>query len=101
MSRRSRNSGSGELVRICAYFALAISALTFLFNGIVACFEIPVLPKALGIVEVVGKACLLIGIAIPAYDFTCDKHVAWQIIYWIALVVFAAGCVFGLLPQLG
>ena len=100
MSRRNNEGGLMAIVRACSYFALAISALTFLFSGMNWWFGWHIMARAMNIVDVVGKACLLIGVAIPAYEFTLDKHIAWHIVFWVALVIFAAGCVFGVLPQI-
>lgn len=101
MAKRKKKSDTKDIVRLCAYFALVIAAATFLFSGIVAWFNIGITSVIMSIVDVVGKVCLVIGIAFPAYDFTRSKGVAWRIIYWIALIVYVAGCVFGFLPKIG
>ncbi|MBQ8885201.1 MAG: DUF4310 family protein [Clostridia bacterium] len=90
-TRTTRASAStSNVLRVCSYFALIISAFLFLFGGI---FQ----GRLTGVLNLIGQLMLLVGIGIPAYDFTCGKHIAWRVIYWIALVVYVFGCVFGLI----
>ena len=46
--------------------------------------------------EVVG-GLILIGIGIPAYDYTRGKKLAWRIVYWVALAVYILGCILGVI----
>ena len=52
------------------------------------------------IINLIAKLFVLIGIGIPAYDYTRGKKTAWRVIYWIALVVYVRGCVFGVMGGL-
>ena len=88
---------AGNIVRVCAYCALVIAAAIFLFNGIVNLLNIAALKKCIGVLNLGGQILLAVGIAIPAYDYTCGKRVIWRVIYWIALVVYLLGCVFGVI----
>lgn len=88
---------TNELIRTCAYFALVIAAGIFLISGIFNAFEIAVLGMLLSVLNLIGKILLAIGLAIPAYDYTAGKPRAWRIVYWVALVVYLLGCVFGVL----
>lgn len=91
----ARHGGTSEndIIRGCCFFALAISALAFLFNGVVELCEFQIAWKALKIINTVGNGCLLVGIAFPAYDFICGKPVGWSIAYWISLVVYVVAFV--------
>ncbi|MBQ9713780.1 MAG: hypothetical protein IJV83_00485 [Clostridia bacterium] len=94
-----RTSSQTRTLRGCAFFALTIAAAIFLFSGLVAWLDISIVSSVMGIIGLIGQVCLVIGIAFPAYDFTCGKTVGWRGVYWIALLVYLAGCVFGVLPK--
>lgn len=96
MAKRS-SSSSNNFVRGCAYVALIIAAFTFLFSGLVYSLEIGVLTRFVSLANLVGKICLVIGVALPAYDFTRGKGKFWRILFWIALIVYILGCVFGII----
>ena len=88
---------ANSLIRVCAYCALVISATIFLFNGIVNLLDIAVLKRFMSTLNFVGQILLAVGLAIPAYDYTCGKRVIWRVIYWLALLVYLLGCVFGVI----
>ena len=93
----SETLSAGALVRVCAYCVLVISACIFLFNGVVNLLDISVLKKFMSALNFVGQILLAVGLAIPAYDYTCGKRVIWRVVYWIALLVYLLGCVFGVI----
>ena len=93
----SRTYSEHSVVRACTYLALVIAAGIFLFRGLIAALEIGALTRLLSTLNLIGQILLAIGIAFPAYDFTCGKRRIWRIIFWIALVVYVLGCVFGVL----
>jgi hypothetical protein len=84
----THSSGKGWLIRACSFFALVIAALVFLLGGIFS-------GSAKSILNLIGQICLAIGIGFPAYDFTRGKKIAWKVIYWVALIVYIFGCIFG------
>ena len=86
-----------KVIRICAYFALLISASIFLFGGLVNWLNWSGLSKAVGILDIIGKILLIIGVAIPAHEFTSGKRIIWKILYWVALIIYVLGCVFGII----
>ncbi|MBE5752270.1 MAG: hypothetical protein E7357_07655 [Clostridiales bacterium] len=96
MAKRS-SSSSNNFVRGCAYVALLIAAFTFLFSGLVYSLDIGVLTRFVSLANLVGKICLVIGVALPAYDFTRGKGKFWRILFWLALIVYILGCVFGVI----
>lgn len=91
MAKRS-SSSSNNFVRGCAYVALLIAAFTFLFGGLVHSLEIGVLTKFISLANLIGKICLVIGVALPAYDFTRGKAKFWRVLFWIALIVSLVAC---------
>ena len=96
-TKKATGSNANGFVRGCAYFALIIAATIFLVDGIFHYFEISGFEKLLSVVSLVGKLCLAVGIGFAAYEFTCGKAVVWRVLFWIALVVYVLGCVFGIL----
>ena len=86
-----------KVIRFCAYFALLISASIFLFSGLIHWLDWSGLTKAVGILDIVGKILLIVGVAIPAHGFTSGKKLVWKILYWVALIVYVLGCVFGII----
>lgn len=89
--QRTEGAAKRSLVKMCAYVALFLSAIIFVFGGLFSG------SLAGRILDLVAKIALLIGIAFPAYDYSKGLHKAWRIIYWIALVVYLLGCVLGVL----
>ena len=89
---RRRSSGTvteTQFLRGISYFALVIAAFMFLFGGLFG--------KASAILNLIGQLCVLIGIGIPAYNYSRYKSTAWRVIFWIALAVYVFGCVFGVI----
>ncbi len=86
-----------RVIRICAYFALLIAASIFLFSGLINWLDWSGLSKAVSILDIVGKILLIIGVALPAHEFTRGKRILWKILYWVALVIYVLGCVFGII----
>lgn len=98
MAKKTKKStNTNDFMRACAYFALIIAAAIFLVNGIFNYFEISGFEKLLSVISLIGQLCLAIGIAFSAYEFTCGKAVVWRVLFWIALIVYVLGCVFGIL----
>ena len=95
-TKRSSVSTS-SVTRTCSYFALVIAAAIFLFSGLVGFLGLTALLPLVSVFNLIGQICLVIGIAFPAYDFTAGKKKVWRLIFWIALVVYVFGCVFGIL----
>lgn len=92
-----RTNANGSLVRVCAYVALIIAAGLFLIRGVMNLFELSGGGKLLSVIGLIGNICLAVGIALPAYDYTRGKKYVWRILFWVALVVYLLGCVFGVI----
>ena len=95
--RTTRTVTTSRFVRTCAYIALVISAGIFLFGGLVKWLDWTALTKIANTLDLIGKIALALGVAVCAYDFTYGKKKVWRIIYWVALIVYVLGCVFGLI----
>ncbi len=93
--QRTEAAAKRSLVKLCAFIALFLSAVIFVFGGLFAG------SKAGTILDLIAKIALLIGIAFPAYDYARSLNKTWKIIYWIALVIYILGCTFGVLKGFG
>lgn len=93
-TRRTTVSGKSWLLRACSYIALVVAAFVFVLGGV---FNACNLGSVVGVFNLIGQICLLIGIGIPAYDYTRGKPMAWRVVYWVALIIYILGCVLGLL----
>ncbi len=93
--QRTEAQARRSFVKLCAFVGLIVAAFLFVFGGLFS-------GSTLGsILELIGKLALLIAIAFPAYEYSRGMHKAWRIIFWIALVIYIAGCVLGLLSGVG
>lgn len=91
MAKKSAKS----MVSVFAFVGLVIAAGVFLASGIFNFLGI--LTGIISILDLVGKIALFLAIAICAYQYVNGKKKVWKIIYWIAIIVYAAGVVFGFL----
>ena len=89
--QRTETAARHDLVRLCAFVALVISALFFLVGGIITKW----LPLIGSILNLIASLALLVAIAFPAWEYVRNKKQAWRIVYWVALVVYIAGAVLG------
>ena len=94
---RASHTSTNGIIRACTYFALVIAAAIFLFSGLVRFLDIAALTRLVSVFNLIGQICLVIGIAFPAYDFTCGKKRVWRVIFWVALAIYVLGCEFGVL----
>ena len=97
MAKRQRTEAQARrsFVKLCAFVGLILAAFLFVFGGL---FQ----GSAAGsVLELVGKLALLVAIAFPAYEYSRGCGKVWRIIFWIALVIYIAGCVLGLLTGVG
>lgn len=89
--QRTEAAARRSFVKLCAFIALFLSAVIFVIGGLLAG------SKAGSILDLIAKIALLIGIAFPAYEYARGLNKVWRIIYWVALVIYALGCTFGVL----
>lgn len=85
-----------DLVKFCAFWGLVIAALLFIVTGILSFFNgNGNLSTVISVCDVLAKVALLIAIGIPGYGYVRGRSVTWKVIYWVALIIYAAGVVFG------
>ena len=99
-----------QLIKFCAFWSMAIAALTYIFSGILSMIiklmkdlnakTAGTLSQIINIANFLGSVALIIAIALPAYNYVRGKSKSWKIFYWICLVVFALGVVLCMLPGL-
>lgn len=92
-TRRTTTVSKSGFLRGASFFALVIAAFMFLFGGIFS-------GAVKSVLNLIGQICVLIGIGVPAYDYTRGKSKGWKWVYWIALAVYVFGCVFGVIKGL-
>lgn len=92
MAKKQRTEGQAkrDFIKLCAFIALLISAFLFVFGSLFS-------GKVNSILNLIAKLALLVAIAFPAYAFSRGCNKVWRIIFWIALIIYIAGCVLGLL----
>lgn len=94
-TRSTTTVSKSGFLRGVSFFALVIAAFMFLFGGLNIFTEM-----VISVLNLIGQICVLIGIGVPAYDYTRGKSKGWKWVYWIALAVYVFGCVFGVIKGL-
>lgn len=94
-----------ELSKFCAFWGIVIAAILFVTSGIInLCrkFISNIAPKTASLMgsicsifSLLASIALLIGVAIPAWRYVRGKTKGWKILYWVCLVIYALGVVFG------
>lgn len=94
-----------QTVKFASFWAVAISSLLYIVGGILKFIEW--LAKqfkwtvhgSLGpigqVLNLIASILLVVALGIPAYNYVRGKGKSWKIIYWVAIVVFTLGIVFG------
>lgn len=90
-------SNKTDIVKVCAFWGILVAALLFVARGILGLFDISIGGTIMSIFDILGKLALLVAVALPAYGYVRSKAKVWQVIYWVALVVYIVGCVLGLI----
>lgn len=87
-----------DIVKLCAFWGIFIAAILFVASGILGFFDLGnVGATIISVFNLIGKLALLVAVAFPAYGYVRGKAKVWKIIFWVALVVYVAGCVFGVI----
>ncbi len=98
-----------DLTKFCAFWGMAIASIMYICSGVIN-FSIEligkispetknVLNQTVGIFQLLGNIAIIIAIALPAYGFVSGRVKGWKIFYWIVLVIFALGVVFGMIAR--
>ncbi len=85
-----------DWVKFLAFWGLVIASVIFVAAGIIKLFEFENVALVVSILDIVAKVFLLIAVGVPGFGYVRGKHKAWQIIFWVALIIYAAGVVFGI-----
>lgn len=91
-----------DLTKFCAFWGITLAALLFLVNGILKIIESVFDVKSNGLYscmaafDFVAKLGLLVAVGIPAYAYVRKKKLGWKITYVVAIVIYAAFCVYHL-----
>ncbi len=99
-----------DLTKFCAFWSVAISAVMYICSGIIALVQKALnmldgatgdaLTRVCGILVFLGNIALVIAIGLPAHGYVRGKSKGWKVFYWIAMIVFALGIVFNVIPNL-
>ena len=110
MAKRTtrRYSESRDLTKFCAFWGVVIAAFMYIFSGLLnllikfvdsikASKSASVMSNIASVATLLGNIALIIAIAIPAYGYVRGKSKGWKVCYWLAIIVYAFGVVFGML----
>ncbi|MDE6677191.1 MAG: hypothetical protein K2K12_05735 [Clostridia bacterium] len=93
-TRRTNTYSKQGVLRALSFFGILLAAIVFTVGGILNwCGQ----GGVTSILNLIAQICLLIAVAIPAWDYVRGKNKTWQVIFWIALVIYVFGCVFGVI----
>ncbi len=94
---------NGSIVRTCAFWGMAVAAVLYLVSGIFALIDRFVgtsFSQVISILSLLGNIAIIVAIAFPAYSYVSGKNKNWRIMYWVLLVVYVLGVVFGAIPTI-
>ena len=96
--QRTERSALNWFVKACSFFGILISAVLYVVGAIFSWVG-----GNLGAIgswfNLIASLALLVGVAFPAWDYVKGKKKVWRIVYWVALVVYIFGCVFGIISM--
>lgn len=92
------NGDRNDFTRGCAFWGILITAALFVASSVIR-WVTNDLDGLIFILELLAKLALLVAVAFPAWDFVCTrrKPKGWKVVYWIMLVIYVFGVVFGVL----
>lgn len=93
----SEKTSKSSFVKFCSFWGLTIAAALFVTTAILNLINIETLSTAILILDIVAKVCLLIAVGAPAYGYVRKKRIAWKIVFWIAMIIYALGVVFSVI----
>ena len=91
---RTESAAKHDLVKACAFFGILISAILFVVGAIMNWCG---LGNITYIFNLIASIALLIAVAFPAWDYVKYRGKAWRILYWVVLIIYIFGCVFGMI----
>jgi ABC-type glycerol-3-phosphate transport system permease component len=94
---RTESTERRDYVKFCAFWGMAIAAILFVVGGILNWLNLGTIAS---ICNLIAQIALAVAIAVPAYGYVRGRSKGWKIFYWIALVIYIFGVVFGAIPSL-
>ena len=100
----SRGYSSSTWTEICAFWGMVVAGFSHFFGGLFNALVrwvfgnsdfAHILTTIANVFSLLGNIALLVAIALPAWQFVKYKTKGWRIFYFIALVLFIVGVVFG------
>ncbi len=89
--------GKGGWTKFCAFWGLTLSAVLFVFTGILGFFSAnETVQLIITICDVAAKVALLVSVGVPAFGYVRGKKEGWQVVFWVALLIYALGVVFSI-----
>ena len=89
--QRTETSAKRDLVKLCAFVGILISAVLFVVGSILTWCG---LGSIAGVFSLIGQLALLVAVAFPAWDWVKYKSQTWRVVYWVALCIYVFGCIF-------
>ena len=95
---RTESQARRSFVRACSFIVIFLSAIIFVVSAILNWVD-GSLGRISSILNLVASLALLAAVAFPAYEFvrSLRNRKAWTIVYWVCLVVYVFGVVFGMI----
>ena len=105
----THSSDNSRIVKFCAFWAMAIAALLYIFSGVINVIikimtkigdkAVPgALNTLVSVFSLLGGIATIIAIALPAYNYVRGRGRGWKAFYIVCLIVFALGVVLSMLP---
>ncbi len=100
----SRRYSSSTWTEVCAFWGMVVAGFSHFFGGLFKGLvrwafsdgEVGrILTRIADVCTLLGNIALLVAIAVPAWQFVKYKTKGWRVFYWISLVLFIIGVVFG------
>lgn len=91
---RTETAARHDFVRACAFIGIFLSAVLFVVGAILNWCG---LGSVASLLNMIAQLALLFAVAFPAWDFVKNRKQVWRVIYWISLVLYVFGCVFGII----
>ena len=95
---------NGSIVRTCAFWGMAVAAVLYIVSGLINFIAKytgglgATLQAVVGIITLLGNIAVIVAIALPAYGYVSGKNRNWRAAYWVFLIIFVLGVVFGAIP---
>lgn len=88
-SNKSTKSDLMKIASCLAFIAMVLAIVILLVNAIIGSGQVA------NVLALIKDLALLAALAIPAFYFTKGKPKWVKIVYWIVLVCFIVGAIFG------